>query len=95
MTAEKMPATAHFMVALEWMKPVVDGQFDAYRELLGFSAGRLRAQAEFVQSLAECRSLPEVTQQQSQFVQKAWDSYAGEFPKVFARTGEMLVSKSK
>jgi hypothetical protein len=61
----------------EWSKKAIEMSATACSGVLGFTAQRLQAQADFLQSLASCGDLPELLRRQSEFRSSAWAAYAG------------------
>ena len=67
---------------LEWSKKAIEMSATACAGALGFTAKRLQAQADLLQSLAGCNDLPEPLKRQSDFWAAAWGACANELSKV-------------
>lgn len=71
-----------YLPQFEWSKKAIEVSATACAGALGFTAKRLQAQADFLQSLAGCNDLPELLKRQSDFRAAAWGAYASELSKV-------------
>jgi hypothetical protein len=83
-TAEKRTTTAvsiPFVVGAEWVKPLSEIPVKFYGELLDFTARRLRAQADFLQSLVGCQNPSDLFKHQAKFFQVTWEEYSKEATK--------------
>ena len=67
-----------FLAAGDWTKPMMDVPAKLQEEAMSFAAQRLRAQAEFLEGLAGCRSPAEMMERQSQFLRSAMEAYSAE-----------------
>jgi len=71
----------------EWSKKAIETSATACAGALSFTAKRLQAQADLMQSLAACNDLPELLKRQSDFWAAAWGAYASELPR-FVQPGQ-------
>ena len=65
-------------VQLMWKSTFLEMPLTLASESLRFAGSRLQAQADYLSSLLNCRSVPEVVETQSEFVRKAVDEYGAE-----------------
>jgi hypothetical protein len=72
-----MPANP-FLAAGDWTKPMMDVPAKLQEEAMSFAARRLRAQAEFLEGLAACRSPADLMERQGQFLRSAMEAYSAE-----------------
>ncbi|MBU8542745.1 MULTISPECIES: phasin family protein [Roseomonadaceae] len=72
-----MPANP-FLAAGDWTKPLMDVPAKLQEEAMSFAAQRLRAQAEFLEGLAACRSPADLMERQGQFLRSAMEAYSAE-----------------
>jgi hypothetical protein len=65
----------------DWMKSLSDTPMRLCDEMLSFTAKRLRAQADHMQSLAKCRNPSEILERQTAFFRGAMEDYSSEATK--------------
>ncbi len=77
-----------FLPQTEQSKKLAETSTKYWSDLLSFAAKRRQAEAEFVQSLAHCESVPDLFKRQSEFFQASWSAYSSELPKALGIPGK-------
>lgn len=80
-TPKQAPAFPPYVFGADWMKSMSDTPMQLCDEMLSFTAKRLRAQADHMQSLAKCRNPSELLERQAAFFRGAMEDYATEATK--------------
>lgn len=76
--AEKPSAASPPPNPLDWPRPGLDAPVKLYGEMMRFMAQRMQAQADFLQSLADCPNPTDLMQRQAAFMQGALEAYSTE-----------------
>ena len=80
-TPKQAPVFPPYVLGADWMKSMSDKPMQLCDEMLSFTAKRLRAQADHMQSLAKCRNPAELLERQTAFFRGAMEDYASEATK--------------
>ncbi len=95
-TVEAQQATTEFsfpfLLSPEWQKSLSEAPVRLYGELFSFTAKRLRAQADFVQGLADCGNPTDLVKRQADFFQSSWKTYLDEASKIWSSTPGVATS---
>ena len=78
---KQTPVFPPYVLGADWMKSMSDTPLQLCDEMLSFTAKRLRAQADHMQSLAKCRNPSELLERQTAFFRGTMEDYATEATK--------------